>query len=131
VDNSWKAGALPKEQPAKMHGPSPAKPISRALARADVRPIPRVDPRFIAYFNEIAPVRSNDVVRLPNQTFDHVYPAASGPMAFLTSDQCMSCHAGLGSPYGAMFINPTNLVAGGTNDIPYLGNGVNISPYGE
>ncbi len=69
---------------------------------------------------DIAPAQ---VQRLPSQWLDHVPARPNDTQHFLTSDNCVGCHGGLGgAPYGnTMFIQTG----------PAYGEGYNISEYGE
>ena len=87
--------------------------------------IPPVNEAFKEAFpgdNGVA-VPPADVVTLPSQWLDHVPSRPDGPQHFLTSDNCVGCHGGLGGPpYGnTMFIQTG----------PEYGDGYNISEYGE
>lgn len=60
---------------------------------------------------------------LPSQWLDHVASRPDGPQHFLTSDNCLGCHGGLGGPpYGTTMFLQTG---------PDYGDGYNISEYGE
>jgi len=50
---------------------------------------------------------------IPGETYDHVVPGQKGPEQFITSDQCMGCHAGL--QMGPVMVERN----------------INFSPYGE
>lgn len=90
------------------------------------------DPKFVAFFNSIAPVSVGNVQKIPGETFDHIFPQPLGspspspspnPNQFLTSDSCMGCHSG--GTYGNVM-----LYAGGQQpdgSIPKM----NVSPFGE
>lgn len=105
VDDSWRDEA--KRQPHHGTPPKPAPPT----------PVVAPNPAFLQTFRSIAPLLASDVVKLPNETWDHV--PAHGQM-FMTSDQCQSCHSAANGPFG-----PTMWL---TNK---AGKGVNVSPYTE
>lgn len=105
VDDSWRDEAARK--PHHSIPPAPAPPT----------PIVAPNPSFLQTFRSMPPVAETEVVRIPNETWDHV--PANGEM-FLTSDQCQSCHSAANGPFGpAMFLTAKN------------GKGVNVSPYTE
>jgi Cytochrome P460 len=126
VDDSWKTNEPEAVKISVQHG------RGRSVALDETIPPPsppqaQPDPNFLAFFNEIASVPANEVVRLPDQTHDRVHADAAGPVRFFSSDQCMPCHAGLGTPYGAMYVSSLD----GSLSVPYARTGVNVSPYGE
>jgi hypothetical protein len=61
---------------------------------------------------------------MPPETYDHVFPGPDGPPLFLTSDQCVGCHAA-GST--GMHFDMTLQRA----DQPAYKNLLNLAPYGE
>ncbi len=68
-------------------------------------------------------VPANKVQTLPSEWLDHVPSRPGGPQHFLTSDNCIGCHGGLGGPpYGTTMFLQTG---------PNYGDGYNISEYGE
>ncbi|HEX2269186.1 MAG TPA: cytochrome P460 family protein [Pyrinomonadaceae bacterium] len=90
------------------------------------------DPKFVAFYNSIAPVPLDKVRKFPGETYDHVFPrsiAKAGPASsqnpnqFLTSDQCMGCHSG-GTYGNVMLYTGTKQPDGSTPTM-------NVSPYGE
>ncbi|GLS27423.1 hypothetical protein GCM10007877_31420 [Marinibactrum halimedae] len=59
----------------------------------------------------------------PSQWADHVVAGPDGAQAFITSDNCLGCHGGLGgNPYGLVMFAQTG---------PAYGEGYNLSEYGE
>ncbi|HZN07924.1 MAG TPA: cytochrome P460 family protein [Pyrinomonadaceae bacterium] len=83
-----------------------------------------LDPKFVAFYNSIAPVPLDKVQKFPGETYDHVVPSPSpNPNAFLTSDQCMGCHSG-GTYGNVMLYTGTKQADGSTPQM-------NVSPYGE
>lgn len=106
VDDSWRDEAARKARHAAP--PAPAPPPT---------PVVAPNPTFLQTFRSLGPVAEADVVKLPNETWDHV--PSTGQM-FMTSDQCQSCHSAANGPFGpAMWLTANN------------GKGVNVSPYTE
>lgn len=152
VDLSWTT------TPGGGHGPAPAQPCSAAAESdrdvptaghntdasdvqeqamfrqmASVRPA-TTDPKFVAFYNSIAPVPINKVQKFPGETFDHVFPQNIGtagvqpapspnPNQFLTSDQCMGCHSA--GTYGNVMIYTGTKQKDGSTPV------MNVSPFGE
>ncbi|ASP32291.1 hypothetical protein [Labrenzia sp. VG12] len=96
--------------------------LSNATAAASPSTI---NPEFAKTF---PPAGGIDVARdrlqtLPSQWLDHVPSRPGGAQHFLTSDNCVGCHGGLGGPpYGTTMFLQTG---------PNYGDGYNISEYGE
>lgn len=95
-------------------------------ANADAPPSPTaINPAFA---NTFPPVNGIDVTLsqvqiLPSQWLDHVPARPDDPQHFMTSDNCLGCHGGLGGPpYGTTMFLQTG---------PEYGDGYNISQYGE
>lgn len=90
---------------------------------------PSFNPEFAKFFPQIQPPARVDVQHIPPVTYDSVHrsPKAVGSseQAFLTSDQCQSCHAGLLEPFGPTMFVPT----GETRS--YGADGLHVSPFGE
>jgi len=82
-----------------------------------------VNEAFLSTYPEINQVNKNAVREFPIQWTDHVVPGPDGPDQYLTSDNCIGCHGGLGGdPYDiAMFVKTG----------PNYGDGYNVSEYGE
>ncbi|HKR10947.1 MAG TPA: cytochrome P460 family protein [Pyrinomonadaceae bacterium] len=145
VDLSWATATV------STHAPAPAQPCSEATASdrdiptaghnadasdvqeqalfrqmASARPA-TTDPKFIAFYNSIAPVSPDKVQKFPGETYDHVFPqniaTAKNSNQFLTSDQCMGCHSG-GTYGNVMLYTGTKQPDGSTPTM-------NVSPYGE
>lgn len=144
VDLSWTTAT------ASTHAPAPAQPCSEATASdrdlptaghnadasdvqeqtlfrqmATLRPA-TTDPKFLAFYNSIAPVSPEKVQKFPGETYDHVFPLNTGTPAtnqFLTSDQCMGCHSG--GTYGNVMLYTGTKQPDGTTPT------MNVSPYGE
>lgn len=109
VDDSWRDE---KSQAARHAVPPAAAPPT---------PIVEPNPSFLQTFRAMGPIDGNTVQKIPNETWDHV-PAApkDHTQAFMTSDQCQSCHSAANGPFG-----PTMWL---TNKD---GKGINVSPYTE
>ena len=80
---------------------------------------------FLKFFDQVATVERESVDVIPPVTHDWVAKQRGNGQEFITSNQCMSCHAGLMKPYG-----PTMFVPTAKSD-EYGAEGWNISPYGE
>ncbi|HEX9944256.1 MAG TPA: hypothetical protein VGG03_19770 [Thermoanaerobaculia bacterium] len=85
-------------------------------------------PEFVKTYGAriIVPPDSRGVTKLymPPEVYDHVFPGPDGPPLFLTSDQCVGCHAA-GST--GMHFDMTLQQA----DQPAYKNLLNLAPYGE
>jgi hypothetical protein len=94
-----------------------------ATTAATTEPLPGPKPEFAETFGAISGVPRSQVRAFPMQWADHVVPGPAGPELYLTSDNCLGCHGGLGgAPSGVtMFV-----VTG-----PNYGDGFNVSEYGE
>lgn len=94
--------------------------------------IPELNREFLEFFPQVARCDRADVLHFPPVTYDSV-PRSPGVsdettkkhQAFITSNQCMSCHAGLTEPFGPTMYLTKEGAAG------YGDPGVHISPYGE
>jgi hypothetical protein len=95
---------------------------------------PTLDPKFAAFYNSIAPVPPDKVLKFPGETYDHIFPQNIGtaaskpapspnPNQFLTSDQCMGCHSG--GTYGNVMIYFGPKQPDGSKPV------MNVSPFGE
>ncbi len=84
--------------------------------------LPAVNPAFAAMYPQIGAVAADQVRKFPMQWADHVVAGAQ-VRPYITSDNCLGCHGGLGgNPYDvAMFVQTG----------PNYGDGYNISEYGE
>jgi hypothetical protein len=125
VDDSWRL-----EKPAAKPGSSTADnhPISHPSCARSIpvdRPIRNADPRFLAFFDSIGAGQLSEVSHLPPVTHDWVVSSRARPAEFLTSNQCMGCHAALVAPFG-----PTMLVPTGAN-ADYGASARDVSPHGE
>ena len=148
VDDSWRedcvggepSGEVSAENEAKLapsddpdagrdgdaHGSHPTctrpEPVEREERHADEA--------FFALFDTVERTDLGDAARIPPITHDWAVspqdPANGG--GFVTSNQCMSCHAGLTAPFGpSMFVATST--EDGAND--YGADGHHVSPYGE
>jgi Cytochrome P460 len=81
------------------------------------------NPEFLKVYDMMKPEPADQVQVFPSQWQDQVLPAADKPQAFMTSDNCLGCHGGLGgNPYGVTMFVSTG---------PKYGDGFNLSEYGE
>lgn len=95
-------------------------------SNAEVAPSPvAVNPAFMAMFPPTGgiSVPHDQVQTMPSEWLDHVPSRPDGPQHFLSSDNCVGCHGGLGGPPSGttMFLQTG----------PDYGDGYNISEYGE
>ena len=86
----------------------------------------RFNSSFAKTFNQISPLTIDDVRPIPPVTHDWVIKGQQGKQDLVTSNQCMSCHAGMVGRYG-----PTMFVGYDRESNRYKDPGWNISPYGE
>ncbi len=143
VDDSWRKVA-DHEEPEPTETPtddSNEHLLTAALSKAATSTHPRcsdaahpelcqavLSPEFMQLFPTIATALRQDILHFPPITHDWVVrrPApAQNTQPFVTSNQCMSCHAGLLEPFGPTMFVPTGEDAG------YGAAGVHLSPYGE
>ena len=94
----------------------------------EIKAPPRLAPLEtpLSSFSDFFPPLSSVSVpaALPGQWADHVPAQPGGAEHFVTSDNCVGCHNGLGGPPG------TNLTMFAKTG-PKYGDGFNVSPYGE
>lgn len=89
----------------------------------NVQPLASVNPDFVATFPQAPGIAKTEVKAFPAQWADHVVSGAQGPEQYITSDNCLGCHGGLGgAPSGVTMFLKTG---------PNYGDGYNISEYGE
>ena len=81
---------------------------------------------FLKYYPNIAAQEKADVLHIPPVTHDWVVKEPAAEQGLVTSNQCMSCHAGLVAPFG-----PSMFVAFEKGKHGYEDPGWHISPYGE
>ncbi|MEM7313294.1 MAG: cytochrome P460 family protein, partial [Planctomycetota bacterium] len=86
---------------------------------------PHRNESFLKFYGEIGEQVRKDVAHLPPVTHDWAPRSKDPKQQFVTSNQCMSCHAGLVAPFGPSMFVPTGESAG------YGEPGWHISPYGE
>ena len=121
VDDSWQPEPRGKKAGDDPHGPHAKCPRSPS----PTRPVRGADPKMLSFFDAIPPVRLEEVSLLPPVTHDWVVSRRDRSQEFLTSNQCMNCHAGLLAPFG-----PTMFVPAGMS-VEYGAPGRDVSPYGE
>lgn len=139
VDQSWRN---PPEKPASGKTETPEEDDgshTRCLNPIDPTKCPtRRSEEFLSFYNTIAersPEQAHAELAIPPVTHDRVVRAPADKVddqAFITSDQCMSCHAGLLGEFGpVMFTHTedTSKYPNGTSK--YGGKGIDYSPYGE
>ncbi|QEL20773.1 cytochrome P460 family protein [Limnoglobus roseus] len=120
VDDSWREDARKaKAEPKQDAHPSCARP------KAVERPARPADLGFLNFFNSIGSLEPAALRRLPPETHDWAVARRDGSREFVTSNQCMSCHAGLMAPFGPSMYVPAGKTA------EYGAAGWDVSPYGE
>jgi hypothetical protein len=138
VDDSWRTEQQRNRLPEVVDLSNEAKLASVAAKESATHPrctesmhpqqcLTRVNEAFLQAFPlpSKQPVRSQ-VQKLPPITHDHVPRKPKGSeQGFITSNQCMSCHAGITEPFGPTMFLPTGESA------EYGEPGVHFSPYGE
>lgn len=85
----------------------------------------KLNPNFAKFYDVHRAVPLDQVDKLPPVTHDWIPRDNDSQQYMVTSNQCMSCHAGLLKPFG-----PTMFEPAGEND-QYGAEGWDISPYGE
>lgn len=143
VDESWRAKAE-REEPTetkpledttneallaqvRAQRADPAHPRCTGVVHPEQCP-PVLSDRFLATFASIAPHDRSEIEHFPPVTHDWVVRragAAQLSQPFVTSNQCMSCHAGLLGAFGPSMFLPTG------DSAEYADPGVHLSPYGE
>ena len=94
------------------------------------RCIPKRNDAFIATYGDLSPRERSEIEPFPNVTHDWALMDRDASQGFITSNQCMSCHAGLvGSLGTAMFVGTH--AETGLSKADYPGKGWHVSPYGE
>lgn len=95
--------------------------------------IPKLNSEFVKFFPGVTSRARQLILSIPPVTYDSLVSAPASEskepptphQAFVTSNQCMSCHAGLAEPFGpTMYIMTEESHAYGEP-------GLHISPYGE
>ncbi|MBV9122376.1 MAG: hypothetical protein JO112_03310 [Planctomycetes bacterium] len=126
VDDSW----LPEKQPGKA-GAGQAGATSDEghpkcpRPRLPQRQVPDANQPFLNFFSSIRLAGPGEVVHLPPATQDWVVSRRDPTQDFITSNQCMNCHAGLLAPFGPTMFFPTE------GKTEYGTSGWDVSPYGE
>ncbi len=119
VDDSWR---MPEPKPMHKHfvGHAPAEQETPALP-----PVEESNEEFLRTFPQLAPVPTEAVQHIPNETWDFVVPPPNGVQLFLTSTQCQGCHSGAIFPFGPTMYLPLAVLPGTP------AKGVNVSEYTE
>lgn len=95
---------------------------------AEAEPPKRVNPKrnheFVGFYKSVAACDRGDLECLPPVTHDWVVQQNEGGMAFMSSNQCMSCHAGIRLPMGPTMYLKASEKEKDADDW-------HISPYGE
>lgn len=119
VDDSWRKDVKrPNNEVTDAH-PKCTRP------KPPERPARNASGAFASIFDSIKLTNPTEVATLPPVTHDHVVPNRGAGSDFLTSDQCMSCHAGLVAPFGPSMFVSFGKTAG------YGEPGWDVSPHGE
>lgn len=95
--------------------------LEKAIQNTEALPAPNLD--FVNTFSSIEPVKKKSVKIFPSQWMDQVLPNPHKTQEYMTSDNCLGCHGGLGGePSGVTMFIKTG---------PKYGEGYNLSEYGE
>jgi hypothetical protein len=121
VDDSWRKEEKKESNPTSAHDSHP----TCTRPKPPERPVRKPDSAFLAYFDSLKPVELAKVQHLPPVTHDHVVTRRDKHQEFVTSNQCMSCHAGLVAPFGPSMFIPT------AKSTDYGAPGWDVSPHGE
>jgi hypothetical protein len=93
-----------------------------AMRKSDVTRLTDANPVFTATYPQISGQKSSGIQAFPMQWADHVVPK-NQPEQYITSDNCLGCHGGLGgNPYDVTMFLQTG---------PAYGQGHNVSEYEE
>ena len=151
VDDSWRIGVendisnenlLADVAKQEIHPPEDEALIPISVAAQDSHPRcaegeyptqcqPKLNSTFLKFFPQVTAGVRSQLKHMPPVTYDHVprqssnSPDKQTQQAFVSSDQCMSCHAGLTEPFGPTMFLPTGEAAS------YGEPGIHFSPYGE
>ncbi|WP_435020944.1 hypothetical protein TA3x_002104 [Tundrisphaera sp. TA3] len=121
VDDSWRE---PKPKAAVAETTSESHPQCPRTGTAD-RPCREPDPRFLLSYTTIPKTELAAIKLLPPVTHDWAVTTRDPSREFVTSNQCMSCHAGLVAPFGPSMYVPFDAKA------EFGGPGRDVSPHGE
>lgn len=119
VDDSWRDEKKKPTDEAGAAHPGCVRP------KPTERPVRPANPRFLDAFASVEPLDLSRVAHLPPVTHDWAVARRNSTDEFVTSNQCMSCHAGLVAPFGPSMFVPT----GKATD--YGSPGWDVSPHGE
>lgn len=119
VDDSWRTETKKPNNEASEAHPKCVRP------KSPERPARKADAAFASFFPTVQQTSPKDVVALPPVTHDHVVPGRGAGSDFVTSNQCMSCHAGLVAPFGPSMFVPFG------KKTDYGEPGWDVSPHGE
>ena len=86
---------------------------------------------FINFYPNINEQKKEDVKHFPPVTHDWVIKERDAEQGLVTSNQCMSCHAGLVEPFGPSMFVAFEKDELGKNKNGYGDKGWHVSPYGE
>ncbi len=154
VDNSWRTPSAPKDLSneklleAALAAKTDAATGNGTMAEikaSDAHPrcaegesptpcIPELNTAFARLFPNMRQCDRAEILHFPPVTYDSVPRQSQATrlltnggdsQQFLTSNQCMSCHAGITEPFGPTMFIPTGESAG------YGEPGLHVSPYGE
>jgi hypothetical protein len=81
---------------------------------------------FIRFYSNVNEQSKPDVKHFPPVTHDWVVKESDAEQSLITSNQCMSCHAGMVEPFG-----PSMFIAFEEGKNGYGDAGWHVSPYGE
>lgn len=133
VDNSWRTNLAKQQRPgggetettlfqSAFHGNSSANTKTPDQEELQSTPLDAPNATWGRYF-QLKGGSASDPRAFPGQWADHVPAGPDGAEQFITSDNCLGCHGGLGgAPYGVTMFLQTG---------PDYGDGYNISPFGE
>ena len=142
VDNSWRTELPSLQRPAAGRTEAdlltlsyPHMPEStRGQTQLSSSALPGPNAAFLSTFSPMRTDSDGKTVRLlqpaedrvqslPGQWADHVPAGPGGAEQFITSDNCLGCHGGLGgAPFGVTMFVKTG---------PNYGDGYNVSEFGE
>lgn len=98
-------------------------PVDPSAAYVTNDQLPSINSEFASTFPQIEDMLRSAIKAFPKQWADHVVPKAAKAQPYITSDNCLGCHGGLGgNPYGVDMFVKTG---------PAYGDGFNVSEYGE